>query len=422
MSKLVAKSARNRMNPARACIGICRYAFFFFIVLPFWAGAQSKSVWRLKSAPAVVKSNAQPLLARTSECVAWRSASGLTLFDHEGKETAEISGTFLKHWVNPDGSAVAVLERSANAKDGNDKSSLILRWFDRSGRQMGAYNFSQHPDDPLPQISFNATGSHLVIAQPAIAKLIFLNNDGQTLRETLIFPDAQHSLERPFFIAASAQAFAVLSQPAPSTSAEAVAPICMRFSTSGEEQWRRELTAGTAGGLAISDDGELIVASRYLVHVAESGSHIESTISLLQHDGKLLATIDGLFRKAVFAQNNSRLLLMDRRQLRALEIPSGKLLWQTSLSRRAEMFVDITANAEQDKVFALVGSSVFKENRFVFENARLLGFDNKGRQQVEQSMKSTLSSPALIISEDGQRLMLAAEGLLQKFIFSNAAK
>ncbi len=397
-------------------------AFFFFIILPFGVGAQSKTAWRLENASSVLKFKEQPLLARTGKCVAWQSASGLTLLDHDGKNTAEISGTFLKHWASSNGSAIAVLEKAASAKDGNDQSSLILRWFDRDGRQMGRHNFLQHSDDPLPQISFNATGSHLVVAQPAIARLIFLNNNGQTLRESFIFSEAPYSQERPFFIAASAEAFVVLSQFMPSTSSDVVAPVCMSFSTSGEEQWRRELPAGAASGLAVSDDGELIVASRYLVHVAENGSRVESTISLLQRDGKLLANVDGLFRKAVFTQDNTRLLLMDRRQLRALEIPSGKVLWQVNLSRRAEMFVDIAANAEQDKVFALVGSSVFKENRFVFENARLLGFDDSGRQQFELPMKTTLSSPILVISEDGQQLTLAAEGWLQNFTILDSTK
>jgi len=147
--------------------------FFSFIVLPFWAGAQSQSAWRLETALPVVKSARLPLLDRTGECVAWRSASGFTLLDHEGKDAAEISGTFLKHWISSNGNAIAVLEKAAGAKDGDDESFLILRWFDRSGRQMGSYNFSQHSDDPLPQISFNATGSHLVIAQPATARLVF---------------------------------------------------------------------------------------------------------------------------------------------------------------------------------------------------------------------------------------------------------
>jgi hypothetical protein len=394
----------------------CR-AFFGLMVLPLWVGAQSQPAWRLEATRPVVKSNAWPLLDQGGECVAWQSAASLALLGHEG-----ISGTFLKHEVSANGSAVAVLEKTASAKERNGESSLTLRCFDRGGRQMGSYNLSQHRDDPLPQISFNATGSHLAIAQPAIARLIFLNNAGQTLRESFVFSAAPYSLERPFFMATSAEAFVVLTQVMPSTNAKAIAPVCIRFSTSGEEQWRRELPAGTAGGLAVSDDGELIIASRYLVHVAESGSRVESTISLLQHDGKLLASIDGLFRKAVFAKDNSRLLLMDRRQLRALEIPSGKLLWQTNLSRRAEMFVDVAADAGQEKFFALAGSSVFKENRFVFENARLLGFDNKGQQQIEMPVKTALSSPALMISADGQRLTLAAEGLLQGFTFNDTAK
>jgi hypothetical protein len=86
------------------------------------------------------------------------------------------------------------------------------------------------------------------------------------------------------------------------------------------------------------------------------------------------------------------------------------------------MFVDMAANAAQDKVFALVGSSVFRENRFVFENARLIGFDNKGQQQIQMPVKSAFSSPALMISADGQRLALAAEGMLQNFIIRNSAQ
>lgn len=390
-------------------------AFFCLMVLPSWVCAQSQPAWRLEATPPVVKSNARPLLDQGGECVAWQSAASLALLGHEGKNAAEISGTFLKHWVSANGNVVAVLEKTASAKDHNGESSLILRWFERSGRQMGSYNLSQHRDDPLPQISFNAAGSHLVIAQPAIARLIFLNNTGQTLRESFVFSAAPYSLERPFFMAASAEAFVVLTQFMPSTNAKTVVPVCIRFSAAGEERWRRELPTGTAGGLAVAGDGELIVASRYLVHVAESGSRVESTTSLLQRDGKLLANVDGLFRKAVFAQDNSHLLLMDRRQLRALEIPSGKLLWQTNLLRRAEMFVDVAADAGQEKFFALAGSSVFKENRFVFENARLLGFDSKGRQRVEQRLPAALSLPALMISANGQRLTLAAEGVLQSF-------
>ncbi len=412
-------SIKNFYHQGRNTI---RCIWLFVLLLSSFAGAQINSAFRLQAGSFLARSSGLPLLDRHGESVAWRTSSALTLLDHEGKDTAEISGTFLKHWVSSNGNAVAVLEKAASAKDGDDGYSLVLRWFDRGGRQMGSYNLSQHSDDPLPQISFNATGSHLMIAQPAMARLFFFKYAGQTLREVPIFSEAPYSLERPFFMAASAEAFVVLSQSVPSTSAEAIVPICIRFSTSGEEQWRRELPAGTAGGLAISDDGELIVASRYLVHVTPNSSRVESTISLLQRDGKLLANVDGLFRKAVFAQNNSRLLLMDRRQLRALEIPSGKVLWQTNLSRRAEMFVDMAANAEQDKVFALAGSSVFRENRFVFENARLLGFDNRGRQQFEQPLKTALSLPALALSEDGQRLTLSAEGVLQNFTLFNTAK
>jgi hypothetical protein len=350
--------------------------------------------------------------------VAWRKNSSFVLLDRQGRNAAEIMGTFLKYFVSADGDAIAVLEKAFNDKEKDDESVLLLRWFNRDGQQIGSYQFSRHDDDPLPQIAFDASGSHLLIVNPAAARLIFLNNNGQVLREAALFADADYINERPFFLTASAETFIVLSQFSPSTNARTAAPTVIYFSATGHEQWRRELRAGTAGNLTISQDGNWIAANRYLVN----GGRIESTVEILNRNGELRNSLNGLFRRAVFAKDGSRLLLMDRRQLRASSIPKGDLLWKFNLRNRAEMFVDIAADAEQNKVFALIGASVFKENRFVFENARIIGFNNRGKQQIETPVKTALSSPMLAISHDGKQLSLAAEGLLQNFSISDSNK
>jgi hypothetical protein len=387
------------------------------------ASAQTESRFRLQIGTQV-KSSGLPILDHHGERVAMRTATGLVLLNRQGRTAAEITGKFLKYLSSPDGSSIAVMEK-VTKEDREEEAALIIRWYDRQGRQYGSYNFLQHGDDPLPQFLFAANGSHLLMAKSATARLIFLNRAGQVLREHILFGEAPHALERPLFLAASNDVFVVLSQRAPSTTDKPVSPVLFCFSSSGEEQWRRELPLGTAGAVALFDEGQYIIASRYAVvrsSQAASESRVESTITLFDRKGEQRATIDGLFRQALFAKDGGRLLLMDRRQLRMISLPSGKLHWQINLSRKTEMLVDIAATAELDKIFALAGASVFKDNRFLFENNRLLGFNGQGKQQFATSVKQALSSPRVMISEDGQRLILAAEGLLQSFTISDLAK
>jgi len=401
-----------------------RSAFFtaqlFLLLLAFFAMAQSPPPFRLEASPPLARSESTPVLDQTGVCLGWLETSRSTLLDAQGRMLAKSDGKILKHAISSDGSAFAVLEKTTSSKDRMNESFFTIRCFNRGGQQSGLYNFSQHRDDPVPQIIFNAASSPLLVAYPATARLIFLNQNGQVLRESFLFHEAPYSNERPLFMAASANAFIVLSQKTPSTNASTVAPTLICFSNKGEEQWRRELPMGTAGSgsLAMSDDGAWIAAGRYAV----TGARVESTISIFNSRGELQSKTEGLFRRAFFAKNGNGLLLMDRRQLRALDFRRGNTLWLVNLTRRAEMFVDVVVDAMHNKTFALVAENVFKENRFIFEKARLLGFDAAGQQQLETLLPVQLNAPMLKISNDGGRLTLAAEGFLQNFTVSPSSK
>ena len=384
------------------------------VFLPFFLGealAQAPPQMRLEAAPALLRRQNTPVLDQTGVCVGWFESSRSTLLDAEGRILFQSNEKILQQATSADGSMYAVLEKVVRQKAKTPESFFTLRFLNRSGQLNGSYHFSQHRDDPLPQIIFAATGEHLLIAHPATARLIFLQIDGRVLREMSLFEEAPYANERPLFVAAGAQAFILLSQKTPATNTKPVAPMLIYFSNNGEEQWRRELPSGAAGGLAISADGAWIIANRYTVN----GARVASTSSIFNFQGEMQGTIDGLFRRAIFAKNGNSVLLMERRQLRAVDFRSGKTLWQASLARRAEMFVDIAATAAHDKIFALVAENAFKESRFVFEKARLLGFDNAGRQQTEIALPNHLVAPVLKISNDDNRLTLGAEGVLQQY-------
>lgn len=424
-------SRKNLMGEQHAEFFVIRIAgllMFFSLpnfMLSLWA--QDDSAFRLQPAANATAMAGVPMIDRSGAWVGWQNQSRLVWADSQGKNPVEIEATALKYAVSSDGSALAVLEKSAKAGEENEAMTLLLRCFDRDGRELGRYQFLQHDDDPLPQLQFDAEGSHLVLAQPAMARLIFLQRNGQVLREKALFENVPYSLERPLFLAGHREGFVALSQPMPSTTSEAVAPVLVYFSATGEEFWRRELPAGTPGGLAVSEDGHWIVVSRYAVlsanHAAEkAGPQVESTISIFDRNGELHATLEGLFRQAIFARDGAGLLLMDRRQLRKIDLPNGALQWQFNLARRQEMFASVTANVTLERVVALVATSVFTNNRFVFDDARLLGFDRHGQAHFETAIKPALISPVLAFSEDGQQLTLAAEGLLQRFVVSGVAR
>ena len=387
-----------------------RFEISILLLLPVFAVAQPPQQFRLQASSSVSRAQSIPMLDQDGNCTGWFDASRSVLFDAQGRTLIPSAGKILKQATNADGSIDAVLEKTAARKAKAAESFFTVRFFNRSGQSRGSYQFSQHRDDPLPNIIFEARGEHLLLAYPATARLIFLENSGQVLRKVSLFREAPYANERPLFVAASAGAFIVLSQKTPSTPAKAVTPTLFYFSAQGEE-WRRELPAGTAGGLAISSDGHWIAANRYAV----IGTRVEATNAVFNFQGEPQATIAGLFRRAVFANNGSSLLLMDRRQLRAIDFHNGKELWQITPARRAEIFVDIAATATHDKIFTLVAENAFKENRFVFEKARLLGFDRVGRQQTEILLPNQLLAPVLKISNDGSRLTLGAEGFLQQF-------
>ena len=368
----------------------------------------------LQETASVMQTGAQPLLDREGACLAWRTADNVFVTDAMARQGAAIAGSPLKAIVSSNGARFAILEKT----DEKQEATLRLRWFDRNGRPRGSHVRDWHGDQPLPQFCFNEAATRLLLADAGVARLTILNLEGEVVREVDLFGAPRYFNERPLFIAAGGEEFFVLSQALPSAGQLPVNPVLLRLSAQGEEIWRRELTQHTGGGIAVSPEGRWILAGSYAV--ASPQSSVRSELQLFDGSGNEHFAREGLFRHGVFTQNGDRVLIVDRRQVRLLRVPGGEVVWENSLSSRAEMFAAAAADANGENIFALIATSAFKDSRFVYENARLVRFDSGGKPQQAATISSDLIEPVLAVALDGGRLALAAEGRLRCYAIRHA--
>jgi hypothetical protein len=390
-----------------------RFLLSGILLLPIVVRAQP-SPHMLREATSTKQPNAYPILDREGSCLAWRTRTEVLGGNASGLGGTAYARNHLQVRVSGNGAVFAILEKMEEKQ----QPGLRLRWFDRQGRPRGAHVLPWHTDHPLPQFCFNAAASRLLIADAASARIVLLSAEGQVLAEAGLFGEPRYSNERPLFLAASNEEFFLLTQAWPSTSSQPEKPVLICFSAEGQERWRQELAQATAGGLAVSVEGHWILAGAY--ELASNQAQVHSSMQFFDRYGKLQVTREGLFRHAIFAQDGSRVLVMDRRQVRLLGLPGGELLWQSALSSRSEMFAASAGDASLESIFALIATSSFKGGRFVFEKARLVKFDASGRQQLAATLDSELIEPALAVSREGKQLALAAEGILRYYALLTA--
>lgn len=356
----------------------------------------------------------EPRSDRFGNLWVWRSSEGLHILSSNSSSETTIPGFFLQHKVSAAGTIILSSEQAVGGEsERGDKAGLQLRWHSREGRLLGAYALARHDDDPLPQFAMSANGAYAMALEPATARTTFFSSAGLVLAQSFLFEHAPYSNERPAFLAASAKRFFVLSQASPATEQERFSPVLVCFSFEGEELWRRELPIGTAGPLALSPSGNRLIASRYQV---ETGTqNVKATWHAFDAEGKAMATGTGMFRAAVFSPEEEQIVFMDRGELRAFRLPAAEIAWRFALPERTEMFVALAAAAHTQTYFALAATSGFKENRFVYEEARMLELRANGSLKSATPPAPALVHPALAVSEDQQTLSLAAEGLLLRY-------
>lgn len=374
---------------------------------------QSSNV-RLTALPQNTDIAGTTVLSRDGNLLIARDKQGLAFFDTVGKRRGHVQGDFLKIAVAPisktqAAGCVAALEKQENFKERGD-TALLLHIFNSDGTPRARLLLPYGFDEPLPQFCFDLDGTHLLLANPATATLTFLSSRGEVLQRVDIFKDAPFSLERPMFLTAGESTFVVLSQFEASTPVSQRAPTVSYFSSDGAEKWRRSLPPATAAGAVISADGRRLAACRYSVNE----SNVEASTTIFDQTGNQLGEVPVLFRHARFTTNAEKLVLASRERIMLVDSGNGKVLVDKKVSTDGEIISTLTVDEKQN-VVALVGRSQYANGGFQLVSAALLGINANGDEIFRHPVQTGLRAPTLAYNESRHELVLAADGILQRF-------
>ena len=331
-------------------------------------------------------------------------ADELMLVRGTAEKTIALPPRFVGWVVSRQGRFFALFNLAAQKKSGGGKTVLQAGVYSAEGRLLYRLHRPKAYDEPVPARVLSDRDGTLVLGESATARLFFFGPDGRLLREVTLFPDAEYDLERLLQIDVSADGRRVavlagrrgaspLDAGVPNPSGE---PHVFLFDADGNLLWQRRLQGGAPQNVALSPDGEFLLASSYSSY---SDGRLERSTALLRRDGTVVRTLPVLFRSAAFAPQAGAVLLADRSAARLIRLSSGEALWQVRYSRKAGMVAAAGLSPEADRAFVLTARNAFEKDRFVFKQPVLHVIDRSGSLVQELTFpQEAFLTPSLTVA------------------------
>ncbi len=311
---------------------------------------------------------------------------------------------------------VSVVSRSKNPRT---EKIVHLRVYSLSGNPLYDLKRPRYFDEPMPSYVISDADGRAIIGVNATGQLYFYDTGGNLLREVTLFRDAEYDLERilqmdvsedgnSVAVLASKRGSAPLDSDAPNPSGE---PHLFLFDREGRELWRKPLPETSAGQLALSPDGQYLLASTYSVDMK---GHIFKGTSIVDRNAREIGRVTALFRVADFAPAAHLAFLADRNRAVLIDLKTGTARWEYLLSRKQGMIaaVDLAHDAEQ--VVLLAAKNQYEGHRFVFTDPLVFILDGTGKEiQSIQVEDAKFLSPALMLNENDGKIYLGFSRSLQ---------
>lgn len=327
-------------------------------------------------------------------------------------ETLPLPPGYVRSVFSRVGNYLGFLSISKGVKEEPEHKILQLQIFSSTREKLYEIKIRKHFDDPLPSLAISDKDGSVVLGQSATGRLWFYDRSGSLNREVVLFRNHAYDLERvlqmeftkdglSLAILASKRGASPIGSGVANPSGE---PHLFLFNLNGEEFWRQPLPEFNPGQIAISPDGQYIIASSYTTDL--QGNIEERTIIFTEH-GQKIKSMALLFRNAEFSPESKYLILAERTVAKVITLPGGDVLWMHNISHKQGMITDAALSKNGEFGVLLLAKNEFKEGAFIFTHPQLVVLNRTGKiiQEIDLEGES-FYTPALKFTGDHKYIII----------------
>lgn len=338
----------------------------------------------------------------------------IILYQEGGFQTIPLTPQYLKTVFSRDGQFAAhiTLNPRESVKAVDRELTLSIFSISNPSRELYHINRKVYFDRVIPSISLNEKNGSVILGESDTGQLWFYDNSGNLITQVTLFPNAEYDLEKILdvdvnedgsrvAVVAGKRGGSPAGSDAVSPSAE---PHLFYFTGDGQEIWRRALPDFNSNEVAISPDGQLIMANSFTIFI---NSRLIKKTLIFNSQGVNIFTTDILFKHSRFSFDSRYVLLAENNQLQLVDAEQEKLLWKQKISLQDGIFID-GAISNQNRITAVLTAKTYWENdQFITLNPQVILFDLRGQllQRINYTGQKTLK-PALCFQRETESLIV----------------
>ena len=317
-----------------------------------------------------------------------------------------------RFFLSKEGNFIGIQELSVAGEKRGSPRMLSLTLYSRDGRKLWSLKQPLGGDEPVPSFYLSDPG-RVVMVQPLQGIISFLDEQGSLAGEVRLFPGAMDETERGVACAFSADGNYVAvnillhhARPGDEMSPRGKGrSYLVLFDSRGKEIWRRELEQEISDRVAISPNGQAVVAGAYSVKGLDA---VQRATYLYDAGGELIGAFDFPFRQAAFSWDGRFLLLGQKNSIHLLDTQTGQVLWEKMLPGEAGQIRALDLSPDGSLALAQLARGAYLGPRFVYASPRVLLFDEGGHQVWQGDFpEDSFIQPVARFLEDGSGFLLA---------------
>lgn len=323
---------------------------------------------------------------------------------------AEKSG-YLYSRFSRNGEFLAVVNQKSTDASAKSDKLLQIAIYNRDFQKQYELTERVPFDEQHPLIAVSGKDGAVIIGDASNGLVAFYDRRGNLSAEPVLFENLSHDYERAFHIVwdESGETAAILcgkkgASPAgaglESPSGE---PHVFLFNANGKALWQAALPGHSANALWIAASGNYLAANSYTYH-QDKGSFDRNTI-IFDRSGNIVADNEILADYAVFAANDSHILISDKSQSALIDLASGQQRWVRKVNAHHGMITALALTNNGENSVILAAHNSYSDGRFIFGDPTLHIVDATGDLVQEIDLRGEkFTTPQLFISPDSQTI------------------